>query len=532
MKHTLARLLTGSVLATAVHAAWAAPASAAPGADTTLRFPISRFEVVGNTVLPGAVVDAALAPHAGPGRDFGDVQRALEALEAAYHARGYKLVTVELPEQELNGGVVRLNVVQNRIGRVAVTGNTVFDEANIRRSLPALQPGRTPDLDRVSGNLRLANENPAKKVTLKLQSGQQAGEVNALLEVRDERPWKLMFNLHNGGNDQTGETHASAVLQHANLFGRDHVGSVQYTTTLEEPSKIGVWGAGYHIPFYSTGDALDLYASYSNVDSGAVLAGIFNLAISGKGTVFGGRYTHVLPKMGRIERRLFGGLEVKAYKNSVLLLGQDFGNDVTVRPLSLGYAGTLAHAAGETSLSVTYVRNLGGGSRGGDADFGGARFGAKADFSALRAAASYTHQFAGSWQARLLVNAQHTRDALVPGEQFGAGGAASVRGFEERALSTDSGVLANAELFSPNLCAARARWSCRALGFVDAARGSRNQALPGEVGSTAISSAGLGLRVALGEQIHGQIDWGHVLDAGAVGATDKNKVHFRVGLAY
>ncbi|MES3021167.1 MAG: ShlB/FhaC/HecB family hemolysin secretion/activation protein [Pseudomonadota bacterium] len=530
MKHTLARLLTGSVLATAVHAAWAAPA--APAAEAPLRFAISRFEVAGNTVLPNAAVDAAVAPFTGAGRDFGDVQQALEALEAAYHARGYKLVTVELPEQELNGGVVRLNVVQTRIGRVAVQGNTVFDEANIRRSLPALVPGRTPDLNRISSNLKSANENPAKKVTLKLQSAQDPGEVNALLEVRDEKPWKLMVNLHNGGNAQTGETHASLVLQHANLLGRDHVGSIQYTTTLEEPSKISVWGAGYHIPFYGSGDALDLYASHSDVDSGAVLAGIFNLAISGKGTVVGARYTHVLPKMGRIEPRVFGGLEVKAYKNSVLLFGQDFGNDVTVRPFSLGYAGTLARDAGETSLSVSYARNIGGGSRGGDADFAGARAGASASFGALRAAVSHTHQFALGWQARLLLNAQHSNDALVPGEQFGAGGAASVRGFDERALSTDSGVLANAELFSPNFCPKAGRWSCRVLGFVDAARGTRNMALPGELRSTGISSTGLGLRIALGEQINAQIDWGHVLDAGATATTDKNKVHFRVGLAY
>ena len=74
-------------------------------------------------------------------RDFGDVQRALEALEAAFHARGYKVVTVQLPEQELGGGVVRLNVVEPKIGRIKVGGNTFYDEANVRRSMPALASG-------------------------------------------------------------------------------------------------------------------------------------------------------------------------------------------------------------------------------------------------------------------------------------------------------------------------------------------------------------------------------------------------------
>jgi hemolysin activation/secretion protein len=108
MKLRLARLFAGSVLAAAVSAAWA---------DDEVRFEISRFDVSGNTLLSAAEVQAAVAPFTGAGRDFGDVQRALEALEALYHARGYNVVTVQLPEQELNGGVVRLNVIQTRLSR-------------------------------------------------------------------------------------------------------------------------------------------------------------------------------------------------------------------------------------------------------------------------------------------------------------------------------------------------------------------------------------------------------------------------------
>jgi hypothetical protein len=94
------------------------------------------------------------APFTGRARDFGDVQRALEALEALYHARGYSVVTVQLPEQELNGGVVRLNVIQTRLSRVSVSGNRYFDEAEHPRRPAGLQPGQTPNLNAVSANLR------------------------------------------------------------------------------------------------------------------------------------------------------------------------------------------------------------------------------------------------------------------------------------------------------------------------------------------------------------------------------------------
>jgi hemolysin activation/secretion protein len=525
MKPRLARLFAACLLTAAVNAASAAED---PGA-APIRFEISRFEIAGNTLLPAAEVNAAVAPFAGRDRDFGDVQRALEALEALFHAHGYKIVSVRLPEQELNRGVVMLNVVQTRIGRVAVSGNKVFDEANIRRGMPSLQPGRTPNLDQVSANLRMVNENPAKKLKLKLESAQADDEVDAVLEVTDERAWKAMLNFDNTGTEATGKTHAGVVLQHANLWGRDHVGSLQYTSTVEKPSQVSVYGAGYHIPLYALGDSVDLFASYSNVDSGSVAAGLFNLAVSGKGAVAGARYNQGLARRGRFDARLSYGIDYKAYKNDVVFAGQNFGNDVTVHPLSVNYAGSLAE--GEANVSLTLIHNIAGGNRGRSVDFERARSGARAAYSMLRFAGAYTRALPADWQLRLLVNGQLSGDALVPGEQFGAGGSTSVRGFGERELSADSGGYANFELYTPNLCG-QASAQCRVLGFYDAAHGARNHVLAGELRGTTIGSAGLGLRFAFGPAFSLQADYGHVVKAGALSGAGKNKVHVRVGFAY
>ena len=143
--------------------------------------------------------------------------------------------------------------------------------------------GETPNIKRISAGVKLANENPAKKVTMKLQSGELDDEVNVKLEVADESPWKTSLNFDNTGSASTGKTHAGVVLQNANLFGRDHVASVQYTTTLEKPSQVSVWGSGYHIPLYALGDSVDLFGSYSNVDSGTISAGLVSLAVSRDG---------------------------------------------------------------------------------------------------------------------------------------------------------------------------------------------------------------------------------------------------------
>ncbi|MES2323448.1 MAG: ShlB/FhaC/HecB family hemolysin secretion/activation protein [Pseudomonadota bacterium] len=526
MRLRYARLLAGAVLAAAVSAAWAA------GDADIIRFEISRFEVVGNTLLSQAEVDAVVAPYAGAGRDFGHVQRAVEALEAAYHARGYKLVTVRLPEQELNRGQVRLHVVQTRIGAINVRGNTFHDDANVRRSLPTLKPGQSPDLDAVSASLKMANENPARKINLKLQDGAAEDTVDAKLDVSDERPWKLMLNLDNTGTRQTGRTHAGVVLQHANLWGKDHVASLQYTSTVEEPSKVSVWGAGYHIPLYERGDSVDLFASYSNIDSGSITAANLTLAVSGKGATYGARYNQTLARRGELESRLVYGFDIRAYKNNFLLGATNLGKDVTVRPLSLTWIGNTPLAGGELNLSAGLSHNLPGGSRGSNSDIADSRVGAEGAYNIVRLSAAYARALMGAWQGRVMLNGQMSDDALVPGEQFGAGGASSVRGVGERALTADSGLTANLELYTPNLCPEQVRWQCRALAFHDRAYGARNHAQPGEATSAGVASAGLGMRLSYGNSANLQIDYGHVVQAGAIAGSTRGKVHVRMGFAY
>jgi hemolysin activation/secretion protein len=193
--------------------------------------------------------------------------------------------------------------------------------------------------------------------------------------------------------------------------------------------------------------------------------------------------------------------------------------------------GTLSRPGGDTSFALSAVQNVAGGPRGGAQDFERTRAGAKASWKALRFSAALAYALGADWQARLLANGQLTADALVPGEQFGAGGSTSVRGFGERDLATDSGVVLNLEAYTPDLCQ-RLNWQCRALAFYDTAYGKRNHALAGELASTTISSAGLGLRFAAGSSASVQLDYGHALHTGALSGTGKNKLHVRVGLAY
>ncbi|MFM2086133.1 MAG: hypothetical protein RLZZ237_1002, partial [Pseudomonadota bacterium] len=371
MNYRLVHLLAGSALLFVAGAACAiAPAAAgqtqaaaqsatAPATDIAIpHFDIVRFDVQGNTLLAPALLSTLLTPFTGTQRDFGDIQHAVEALENAYRERGYTVVQVTLPEQELDRGVVQLTVVETAIGQIAISGNRHADAANVLHALPALRVGSSPNLPALGKSLKLANENPARKMEVKLAASETEGQLDATVSVADENPWKTMLNLDNTGSGQTGKTHAGVVLQNANLWGLDHVASLQYTTSLEKPDKVAIYGLGYHVPLYALGDSIDVFASYSNVDSGTVAAGIFDLAVSGRGTMAGLRYNQNFPKTDNYEPKLIYGIDYKAYQNSVQLLGFELGGDVTVHPLSVAYVGAWTREDGEASLALTLSRNL------------------------------------------------------------------------------------------------------------------------------------------------------------------------------
>ena len=456
----------------------------------------------------------------------------MQALEKAYRDRGYNVVVVQLPEQELNQGVVRVRVIEQRIGRVDVQGNQQFSTQNIRSSLPGLVEGTTPNIRDISASLKVANTNPAKQTTLDLQSGAAPDTVDATVRVAESRPWRFGLTADNTGSAETGRTRLGLLAQNANLWGRDHVGTLQYTTSLEKPSRVSVWGVGYHVPLYALGDSMDFFASHSNVDSGSITAGVLNLQVSGKGTVAGARYNHTLPQWGDLASNLTLGIDWRAYRNNVDLEGFQLGNDVTVHPLSLAYSGQLALASGVVGIQLTGVQNIPGGSRGRDADFNAQRAGADASYRLLRYGVGYSHRFGGDWQLRLQLNGQATSDALAPGEQFGAGGTGSVRGFREREIAGDNGRFAGAEVETPNWCPGGVALQCRAVAFVEGATVTRNKAQPGELERTSIAGAGLGLRFVMDKNAALQVDYGRVLDGGGVRSRGDGRLHLALSLSY
>ena len=115
----------------------AAAAEGSADAAPAAQFDVMEFRVLGNTVLPPADIERAVYPFLGPGKSIDDVQAARAALEQAYRSAGRGTVYVDVPEQDVEGGIVRLKVTEGQLRQVRVQGAQYFSGRQIRNALPA-----------------------------------------------------------------------------------------------------------------------------------------------------------------------------------------------------------------------------------------------------------------------------------------------------------------------------------------------------------------------------------------------------------
>lgn len=492
------------------------------------QFDIDRFIIEGNTLLKSDEIEAVLAPFTGKNREYREVQGAIEALKQRYRSKGFSVVWVVAPEQDLDKGVVTLQVVEARLGKVTVEGNRFFNDSNIRASLPTLRKDVPPMTMDISANAQIANENPAKQVDVVLRPAEQQGVVDATIDVIDVRPLKAFLTLDNTGNHQTGDFRLGVGVQHANLFNRDHVGTFNYVTSPEKPDKVSLYSGSYRLPFYEWGTSMDFIAAYSDVSAGTTQTVAGPLTFSGKGTIYGWRYNQLLQRRGEYSHRLIYGLDYRAYENDCALGA--FGAagcgpaavDVTVRPISLTYNGNWANPGRISDIYAALSYNIPGADHGKESDFNAARpnpfgqDGAPSHYTILRFGASMVNAFKNNWQVRLAFNAQYSPDVLVFGEQFGVTGVTSVRGFMEREIARDNGCFVNLELYSPSLAGKLipGETNLRGLLFVDLARAANNTFGGEDDQQSSIASLGAGFRMNIRRNFNLRLDVARVMAEG------------------
>jgi hemolysin activation/secretion protein len=512
--------------------------STGQSAPPPILFQADSFEVVGENPLTAAETDSILKEFLGPQDGLGGLIKAADGLTRALRERGHPFHRAIVPPQTVAGGTIRLEVITARISGVAIKGNQHFDEANIRRTAPGLDVDQTPDMQKLSRALALANQHPARQVVLTFSEGETPGQLGATLDVKDRRPWTLFSSLNNVGTPQTGRTRITLGAQHTNLFNRDHIGTFSYTTAPDNVENVEQIGLNYRIPLYAWGSTLSLSHTRSDVNSGTLQALDDSFNVSGAGRFTSASFSHNLENIGAYRQVLTLSIDDRLFINSLTLDGstEDQIGDVRSRPITLRYDGGFRAPRWNGSFNLSFSRNTETGSRNDDRAYADSRLIGRpldlpgtpdAGWYALRFGASLALALPREFEFRSSFEAQWAEEALISGERFGIGGFTSVRGFEERAVSGDRGARLSLELWAPPL-----PWNIRALWFIDGGHTALAEPGAGETGGETLVSTGLGARWVWRDRLGVQLDFGRELKDAVGTSAGGYKSHFTISYRY
>jgi hemolysin activation/secretion protein len=461
------------------------------------RFDVLEYRVEGNTVLDSRVIERAIYGQLGPDKTIDDVNAARTALEQAYRDAGFPTVFVDVPEQEVDQGMVRLAVTEGRVSSLKISGSRYFSNGWIREQLPEATPGTVPRIDAFQAQLRALNQRSADRMlTPVLRPGAEQGTVEVEVKVQDQLPVNGSVTVNNRNSADTTDSRIEAALRYDNLWQRDHSAGLQYQVSPEDRDETSVISASYVLRPKASDKAFAFYALSSDSDIATVGGGV---DVIGKGEVYGARAILPLSGSDGLYHSLSLGVDYKDFDDTVGF--DDEGEEDIVTPISylnwsLGWNATLPREArthtGDLTLNFG-VRDLGN-----EVDeFANKRFKGRPNYYYLEG--SYGLVQALPWletSLALSLRGQLTTQALISNEQFAAGGIDTVRGYYEGEVLGDYGVQASLEWRSPDIAGKfwRPADTLYVFGFFDSARLLLNDPLPGEQNYTLLS-AGVGLRM-------------------------------------
>lgn len=404
------------------------------------RLRVEGFILEGNQALSDAELLAQLTDLGGRELTVGQLQGAANRVTRLYRERGYPLARAYLPAQEIEGGMVKIAVLEGRYGQVQVN-----DQAGLRGSalapLTTLHSGDAVQGKPLERSLLLLQDTPGIEVKSTLRPGSSTGTTDLLVDVQRAPLISGAVDADNYGNRFVGEYRLGGTLNLNNQLGLgdrltlramgseedQHYGRVAYQLPL------GPWatqvGVAYSDMDYQLGKDFEDLDAHGN----ARITSVFALQ----------------PLVRSRDFSLYGQLQFddKRLKDDIDLFEQKSDKRARVTILSLtGNSRDMLLGGGVNSFALAWSQgslNLDGATAQRTDDL---TAGAAGQFHKLNPSLVRLQRLSERFSLYTQLQGQWADGNLDSSEKLYLGGAYGVRAYPQGEASGDQGWLANVEL--------------------------------------------------------------------------------------
>ncbi|TNE64752.1 MAG: ShlB/FhaC/HecB family hemolysin secretion/activation protein [Alphaproteobacteria bacterium] len=413
---------------------------AATAPDPNIRFVLNGVSLEGATAVSPATLASFYAPYVGQEISLGQLYGIAAEMTAYYRNEGYILSRVVVPAQSIEGGHVRLAVVEGFIGKISVEGDIAFGVKFLEAmaaKIRASKPLKAADLERY---MLLTNDLPGVKAQAVLQASKDTPGATDLTIVVTEDRAAFFAAVNNRGSKYNGPVQVQAGVELNSVLGpmsKTGVRVIAATQTDEFKSA----ELRHQMFLGHEGLQLTLVGRHTRSKPGASLA---ELEIDSKSN--SGNVSLSYPVIRTRAKSLYvqAGLDIRDTRTDIL--GDPFTRD-KVRKATLG--ATLDFIDGMNGINLVNVElgkglDILGGKETGAPNM--SRPDAQSDFLKVNVSAMRLQRIVPRVSLLLDVTGQYTDYALVASEEIALGGSQYGRAFDPSEISGDRGIAGRAEL--------------------------------------------------------------------------------------
>lgn len=431
---------------------------------------------------------------------------------------------------KVDGGIVKIRVLEGRLENINVKGTRRLNSDYVRSRL-ALGADKPLNLKKLLEALQLLELDPLiQNVKAELATGTTPGGSILAVQVAEAKTFSVQLNLNNNRQPSVGSFERQIQFNQANLFGLGDGLSVAYANTDGSNSVY----ASYGIPLNPQNGTLTFNYSYA---SSEIIEKPFDaLGIEGTSQEYGITYRQPLIRtptkefalslsatrresdLGFLET-LVGerlpfpspGADENGQTRATILR---FAQDWTQRSSSEVFAARSQLSLGIDALDAT-INNT-------DPD---------GEFFAWRGQAQWVKLLAPDTLFIARADLQLADRPLLPSEQIGLGGQATVRGYRQDRTLADNGFLASAEFRYPVLRVPEIQGLLQVTPFIDFGTAwNTSNAGRGALNPDTLASVGLGLLWQQNNRLTARFDWGVPLGrvSGEKNSWQENGLYFSI----
>jgi hemolysin activation/secretion protein len=400
---------------------------------------LTRITFDGTLLLKEQQLQAVAAPYLNRPITSSDIARLKYELTSLYFSKGYVLVKVTTPPQDLAGGTMKVVVVAGRIGDITIS-NDALHEGIANSRLKAIRSGEVFNERTVESALQDIKDLNNIDSSVSLRPGSETGTTDLDVQIHKSALNQdvQVFTLDNYGSTFTGETIARLSLQKSNLLGIGE--TLGLTGRKSEDDFWAVQGeAVFPLPLRNLQLELDYLKSDNSI--GDVFTALDS---DGESEVYQAALSSALINQRQRKLIVRGGIERGKFES---FLANDPETSDTITKLYAESSYTMRKSRLVSFLSLRASKGVGALGADGKGETDASRLNGDPRAWSFESLLYANVRLTDRDFAQAVLQGQYATTTVLSSDLFTIGGYGSVRGYEPAQSTGDSGASLNVDLY-------------------------------------------------------------------------------------